>query len=290
MHNSNANPIRRYLTVMLVAATASLILVPPNFAPGSAAGSSAIVGNVTTPDLLTIAIAAQLSPQSDLGVAAVDLKTGKRYELGGTRQFDAASTQKISFAAYLYHLATNGDINLDAKVTIPAADVQHYGTGPLQYKSGPLTYTYRQLTEVMLKQSDNTAAFELAKKLDAAKIQDYVSQLGLTHTSVKDNTTTPDDMLILMQKLYAGKLASPTLSDELRSYMTNTDFEDRLSPGLPKDAKLIHKTGDAFDGGVHDVGFVEYKNHAYAVSVFTRHVDINNIPNISRYIFTYFTR
>ncbi len=50
----------------------------------------------------------------------------------------------------------------------------------------------------------------------------------------KENVTTPQDIGILLHKLYRGELVSPKSRDEILSFLTNTNFEDWLVNGVPE--------------------------------------------------------
>lgn len=53
--------------------------------------------------------------------------------------------------------------------------------------------------------------------------------------------------------------------------MTDSDFEDRIPPLLPKDVNFYHKTGDTV-GGIHDVGIVEKDGKAFFIGIMTSDV------------------
>lgn len=284
------NRLRQYLTITAVAMAAALLFVPPRLPTEKARGGTAQSDIPRTPAELTVEIAKNLKTSSELSIAAKDLKTGERYSLGADKRFDAASTQKLTIVAYMYNQASNDRFDLDQVITIPSAEVQRYGTGSLQYERAPLRKSWRELARVMMKESDNTAAYVLTNRLDQQKVQEFANGLGLTSTDVFKNTTTATDMLVLIEAIYRDQVADPTLSQELKGFMVDTAFEDRLAPGLPDEATLIHKTGDAFDGGLHDVGVITYRDREYAVALFSRRVDLAEIPDISRELFEYYTR
>lgn len=275
----------------------SLLLSPPTFRTESATGAT--VGknlpDISTQSRLTVRLAQTLG-QGNFTVAAKDITTGETYEFGNDKTYDAASTMKLLFASYLYNQASEGTIDLDQTITIPAGQVQHYGTGIIQNSPGPYRYTYRELAGLMMEKSDNTAAYVLAEKLGKEDLQLFAQSLGMSHTSVEKNTTSAKDMLKVVEAIQKGTFASPEMTSELRGILDDSDFEDRLPAKLPDGAKVYHKTGDAFGGGLHDVGFVEYKGHTYAVSIFTDQqggdqTDTKErMADASRDIFAYFNR
>ena len=48
------------------------------------------------------------------------------------------------------------------------------------------------------------------------------------------NTTTPNDVLLMLKKISDPSYTTPDLSAEMLDLMTNTDFEDRLPQPLPE--------------------------------------------------------
>lgn len=89
------------------------------------------------------------------------------------------------------------------------------------------------------------------------------------------DTSTSIGMLNFLRKLDSGELLSPASTKLLLKLMTETTTgQDRLKAGLPKGARLAHKTGtSATDFGLtpatNDVGIVTLKDgRRYAVVVF----------------------
>jgi beta-lactamase class A len=280
---------RGYLAVIMVAAAISLILSPPSFSAQRATGSANSDRPAGNPAELTIQIARYLGGSSEFGLYAKDLDSGKEFKLGEDRQFDAASTMKILYAAYLYKQAAAGEVDLDIPQTLTGADIQHYGTGSIQFDAPPYTYTYRELVKRMMHESDNTAAFVIAKRMGHPELQSFAEFLGMNHTNIEANTTTAGDMATLMQKLYTEQLVDHNATQEILLVMRNTQFEDRIPALLPGGTLVSHKTGDALNGGQHDVGIVESPDgKRYVVSVFTTGVSTRNVAGISKAVYGYY--
>ncbi len=293
-HPRQPNQRRKYLGIILVMFALSLLLSPPTLGPGSAGAAGRGGDAVETQAELTVRLGQNLGRVGETGIAAKDLRTGEEISLAADREFDAASTMKLVYLARLYSEASAGRIDLDEELTIPAGQVQRYGTGSIQYQPGPYRYSYRKLAELMVKQSDNTAAFVLADKLGHDELQVFAESHGLAKTSIGRNTTTAGDLLRLLEQLQRGEFASPELTAEMRGFMRNTDFEDRLPADLPKDAVVLHKTGDAA-GGLSDAGIVEYRGRTYAVVIFAQGMGDKEkvapkMAEASKDIFSYLTR
>ena len=279
--------LRTYLAIFMVALAISLVLSPPTVAQ-RAIGANQGERRAGNPAALTIEIASHLNQDSVIGLAAVDLDSGKRFNLGEDREFDAASTMKILFAVELYKAAAAGRIDLDSVYTIPTGSIQRYGTGSIQHEAGPYKYTWRELVKRMMQQSDNTAAYVISHEIGIPELQAVADSYGMDRTDVEKNTTTAADMGRLMEKLYRAELLDVTTTQELLILMRNTQFEDRLPALLPGGTTVSHKTGDAFDGGQHDVGVVEGGNHRYLVAILTSRTDVRQVAAISKALYGYY--
>lgn len=201
-----------------------------------------------------------------------------------------ASVNKLPIIAVLYYLDKQGKIKLDDKITIQEKDVQDYGTGSIRYQKMPQTYSLRNLAKLALKQSDNTAVHVLSLKIGEGNVQKLVNAWGLNQTNMVDNKTTVFDMGLLFEKIYKNGVADSANTKELLEFMTETQFEDRLTKGLPKGVKVYHKTGDG-EGFVHDLGIIETEKNVYFLGIMTSDIGDNEsqtkntIAEISKKIF-----
>jgi beta-lactamase class A len=204
-----------------------------------------------------------------------NLKTGSSFGIAPNQIETGASVNKIPIAASLYYLAGKGKINLDEKVTVSKSEVQDYGTGSIRYQDLPATYSLRDLTRLMLNESDNTAAHVLGVRIGTDVIQNMVDSWGMSQTLMADNKTTAYDESSLMERIYKGQITNSSLTTELLGFMIDTEDEKRLPKLLPAEATLGHKIGDG-EGFVHDVGlFKNAKGDVYYLGVMTSDIGDN---------------
>lgn len=232
------------------------------------------------------------STWNNYSILVDDYTSDFEMDINSTIIYNAASVNKIPILASLYFLAQKGDVDLDRVVTLQAKDIQDYGTGSIRYDPPGTTYSVKTLAQLMIKKSDNTAAYLLANHVMTLKqIQGLVESWGLTQTDMITNKTSNRDIAILVVKIYSGQLVNQALTQEMMAFFLNTDFENRLPALLPKTAKVYHKIGtDA--RVVHDAGIVVDGNTSYYVGIFTD--DIVNveetdqlIAQVSNTIFTF---
>lgn len=196
------------------------------------------------------------------------------FELGINESviYTAASVNKIPILAALYYFVQNSDIDLDKSVTLQASDIQDYGTGVLRYEAPGSVYTIKTLARLMMQKSDNTAAYILLNHVvGTERTQKLLASWGLTQTDMANNKTSNKDMGRLFEKIATGKVANQAYTEEMLSFLTDSDFEDRLPAMLPKNVRIYHKIGTEVRI-IHDVGIVTDGKLNYYVGIFTADV------------------
>lgn len=215
-----------------------------------------------------------------------------RIELGDQIIYEGASVLKIPILFTLLKQIEQGNISWDKKIVFEERDRQDYGTGSIRYQPAGKQFTIRQLAELMMKQSDNTAAYIIANRVTTLQeIQENVLSWGLQDTDMFENTTTNNDINILMKEFFIGKLFTASITREASEFFRDSLYEDRLPALLPKDVKIYHKIGTAI-AGLHDVGIVVTPTSLYYIGVFTKGVSdepgaTTTIGRISKTVFDY---
>ena len=183
--------------------------------------------------------------------------------------FVAASVNKIPILAALYSYANKGEIDLDRDITVQAADIQDYGTGSIRYEKPGSVYSVKTLAKLMIKESDNTAAYILANHIIGFdKLKSVVSQWGLVQTDMITNKTSNKDIATLMRMMYENKITDQAATLEMLSFLKDTDHETRLPANLPDNTTVYHKIGTEV-GIVHDAGIISDGKHTYYLGIFT---------------------
>jgi beta-lactamase class A len=190
------------------------------------------------------------------GVIVSDPSSGETVSMDADGRFLAASINKLPVLMTLYRSAATGNVDLDDEISMQASDVQAYGTGSLFTKPVGYTLTLRECAELLIKESDNTAWKMLDRYLGRGYIRSELYSAGARQTEYWiPNTTTPSDVLLMLEKISDPSYTSPELSDEMLGLMTNTDFEDRLPQPLPDGARVSHKIG-SYGATFGDAGVV----------------------------------
>jgi beta-lactamase class A len=232
------------------------------------------------PDELKSIIEKQIGNNwKNYSVYVKDFRSDFKMDIGGEVIFTAASVNKLPILAVLYYLVQKGEIDMDQIITLQADDIQDYGTGIIRYDSPGTTYTVKTLARLMMEKSDNTAAYILANLvIGLDKIQTIINSWGLRQTDMANNKTSNQDMYKLLDKMINGNIASQANSIEMLSFLTNSDFEDRIPALLPKDTTVYHKIGNGANI-IHDVGVITDAKHKYYLGILT--ADLSDQDNAS---------
>jgi beta-lactamase class A len=193
---------------------------------------------------------------ANYGVVVFDPSSKETVAMGADQKFVAASLGKLPVLMALYRAAAAGEVDLDDKISIQYSDVQAYGTGVLYTYPLGHTMTLRECAEYLIKKSDNTAWKMLDRYLGTDYIRAELYSAGANSTEYWiPNTTTPNDVLLMLQKISDPSYTTPELSAEMLDLMQNTDFEDRLPQPLPEGTRVSHKIG-YFGSTFADAGVV----------------------------------
>ena len=252
-----------------------------------------------------------------IGIAALDLATGKQISILGDQLFPMASTSKIAVAATFLEMVEQNKYSLtsefpllipvrSAKFSSPAAPVREG-----QYMAAI------DLIEIMITRSSNPATDALIAAVGGtAKVNDWVRRQGIEEfsidrdiaTLVRDDgefdpvyhiddrdAATPKAMVELLQGLYQGKYLSAGSREVILGAMSRTITGKRRIPALmPEDAAVSHKTGSLRNTS-SDIGIIETPDgRAIAVAIYvtgqgTRRNREDKIATIARALYDGFS-
>lgn len=247
-----------------------------------------------SPEKILAEIKKELDPRvRTYSVYVTNIITGESFGINENMAFDAASVNKVPILVSLYLQAQRGGIDLDKIITLQEKDIRDYGTGSLRYEKPGKILSIRNLAQLMMAKSDNTAAYILGNQIVGTKrIQNDIKGWGLEQTDILSNQTSNFDMAILFKRMYTKDLILEPSLTEMLSFMKSTDFEERLPAKLPANVAVYHKTGDQVSI-IHDVGVVDLPNKAYYVGIMTKNILVSEseakeaMATVSKLIFDY---
>jgi beta-lactamase class A len=240
-----------------------------------------------------------------LGVAALDLTTGRLAAYHGDAVFPQASSIKIPILIELHNSQRAGRLRLSDSVTLGPADVVG-GDGSLQHRIArerQVTLTVQDLARAMILESDNTATNRLIAMVGMERVNHTLNSLGLTHTRLRrkmmdaaavrrgdENISTPVEMVRLMELLYSGKILDRASCDTMLALLKQV--KDAMRQAVPARYAVASKWGRV-DGVACETGIVYLDRRPFALSVMStfhgEHAE-NPVAAITGIVFDHFER
>ncbi|MFB3829315.1 MAG: serine hydrolase [Bryobacteraceae bacterium] len=234
-----------------------------------------------------------------LGVAVIDLESGRVMSLNGDTVFPQASVIKIPILAALYR----GGLRLDDPVTVEPSEAVG-GSGRLQHrlKSGPVTMTLRELATLMIVDSDNTATNKCISLAGMDEINRMLAESGFLHTRLqrkmmdaraaaegRENLSTPNEMARLVEHVYRARIVDAAASREMLAIMRRVS--GGIREGLPLDTDVACKTGQ-IPGARGETGIVFLPGRPFVLSVMSAFIDDRRtpVPEVTRTVYRMFEK
>lgn len=253
----------------------------------------ALAASATATLMQQITVIAAKAPAT-IGVAAVDLETGRTVAFRGDERFPMGSAFKLPVALAFLKRVDAGEFRLSDPVTIPVSAFAP-GFSPIrdQAKGQPVTMTYGAILAAMLRDSDNTAAdFLLPKVGGGAGVTKRLRELGVKGIRVDRSeremaadlakkggvaryavdprdTATPNAAIELLRRFERGDDGLSRWSHALAlQLMSDTGTgANRIKAGLPPGTVFAHKTG-TMPGTANDIGIVVKER--ILIAIFTK--------------------
>lgn len=199
------------------------------------------------------------------------------------KQMPSASVIKLYIMAEAFNQAKKGGIKFDEKIVLENS-MKCGGTGSLQGSPEGTQKTIRQLVELMITESDNTATNIMIGKLGMDNINTTIIKLGFKDTVLrrkmmdmesvkagKDNYTSVNDLINFFDMLYNGKCIGKDEDNEMLSILKKQKNNFKIPRLLPKGTVVAHKTGE-FDTISNDAGIVFRKSGGFILCVLSKGV------------------
>lgn len=223
-------------------------------------------------------------------LAAKNLKTGRSVEIRGTEKVRTASTVKLPVLVEIYAEVGEGKLKLDEELVMREGDMVS-GSGVLRELSAGTRLRIRDIANLMIVVSDNTATNMLIERITADAVNGRMDKLGLIGTRLMrkirgDGTqlkeaqgwskagereenkkfgigsSTSLEMLRLLELLELDKLSG---SKEMITILKRQQYNDGLGRKL-SGFTIANKTG-ALDHLRSDVGIVYTKAGPIAIAI-----------------------
>jgi beta-lactamase class A len=213
-----------------------------------------------------------------IGVAALDLATGKTVDILGSQRFPMASTSKIAIAATFLEGVDKGRWSLTSEfpLMIPVRSAA-FSSSRAPVRKGNYLPAH-QLIELMITRSSNSATDALLDVVGGPRaVNEWARRAGLRDfqlsrdiaTLVRDDgefdpattidprdSATPLAMVELLSGLHQGKWLSAESRRVILGAMERCVTGKRRIPALlPEEARVAHKTG-SLNNTSSDIGII----------------------------------
>jgi len=238
-----------------------------------------------------------------LGVAAIDLHSGRVISHHAEVTFPQASSIKIPILIEVYRAARAGRFRLEETVTLTEKDLVG-GSGRLQgrVKRGPVTLTVHDLARAMIEWSDNLATNKLIGMVGREQVNRTLGGLGLRGMRLQrkmmdaaaaardeENISTPLEMARLVERLWRGQAVDEAASKEMLDLMKLVKADFRRA--VPAGVEVASKPGEV-PGVFCETGIVFLPKRPFALAVMSTFVEAwkNPVPDVAALVYAHFER
>jgi beta-lactamase class A len=242
----------------------------------------------------------------NVSLYARNLDTGVSYGLREDAPVPTASTIKLAIMVELFAEAEEGMLDWNQKLLLTDQD-KVSGSGVLTEFSSGDTLPIRDLMHLMIVVSDNTATNLILDRIGGNAINVRMAQLGLKQTAVMrkimqtklfpdphaapqpegmtdegkkpgndrwgTGRSCPRDMVLLLEKLYRGKLVSKAASQEMIAVLKRQ--HDHSGAGRDMNNTVIASKSGALDHLRSDVAIIYSARGSVAMAI-----TVNNIAKV----------
>ena len=230
---------------------------------------------------------------------AKNLQTGASYGIAAEEPTRTASTIKLAIMVECFFEASEGKLKWTEPLKI-TKDEKVSGSGIAQDLSDGDELPIRDMVDLMIVLSDNTATNLILNRIGGNAVNARMAQLGFTQVRVMRKIlgdrndlkpfpsgitdegakpenkkwgigrSSPREMVAILEKLYRGELVSKAASDEMLAVLKRQRDHDGIGRDM-KDVTIASKSG-ALDHLRSDVGIVYSKRGPVAMAITTEDI------------------
>ncbi len=236
-----------------------------------------------------------------VAIYARNLDTGAEFASGADERVRTASTIKLPILCALSAQVAAGRLKWDDRIVLRDSD-KVSGSGVLTEFTAGTTLSLRDIANLMIVVSDNTAANLVLDRLTADAVNDYLDSIGLRQTrsnrkirgdgpNLKDaegwskagrleenarfgiGVSTPREMVRLLEMLERGAVVNAQVSKEIIATLKRQQYKDGIGRHAD-DFEVASKSG-SLDHLRSDVGIAYTRGGRIAIAI-----TVDDIPTI----------
>lgn len=239
-----------------------------------------------------------------LGVATLDLTSGRAFAYNADAVFPTASSIKIPIMILVFRDVKAGKFSFADKVTLAAKDNAGGSWGALQtaLDRGPVTLTVSDLVQDMIQYSDNSATNKLIGMVGMDRVNALLREFGMQKTQLRrkmmdlaaaargdENISSPNEMIRIVRLILNNQAADADSCKEMLTVMKSVNAYMR--PVIPDGIPVASKYGD-LDGVRNETGIVFLPKRPFIVSVMSTYLNdrVNPVGQVTGIVFDYFNK
>lgn len=222
------------------------------------------------------------------GIYFEDLNTGAWVGINEKETFVPASLLKTPIMVAILKKIQDGELSMNEQVVIKEVNVDSR-SGNLWERGYGYNISIKELVEIMLRDSDNTAANTLVN--DVLTLEEFNNAkiaMGLGTSQENYAAISPKKYSNIFRSLYYSTYLRRPFSELGLSILANTQYKDKIPAGLPEDVAVSHKIGFFYlpngKGGYHDCGIVYYPENNYILCVMSTDTNDDEATRVIREI------
>ena len=222
---------------------------------------------------------------------AKNLDTGSTFGLREDEPVRTASTIKLPILIAVHTAVAAGKANWTDRLTL-TEEAKIGGSGVLSEFTAGESFQLGDLCNLMIVVSDNTATNMILDRFTADYVNEVMDSLGLRRTRSmrkilgnraqgdgwsaagrnEENkrfgigSSTPKEMVALLEQLYAGKIVSAAASQKILDVMKRQQYKEGIGRRFDERTPVMSKSG-SLDALRSDVGLIFVPNGKFAIAI-----------------------
>lgn len=226
---------------------------------------------------------------TDLAVYFRDLNNGPWYSINEESLFEPASLFKFPLLVALYKKRETDPGLFERKLLVRQDTDEMQAIKPETAAKVGAEYTVAELSDFMIKYSDNNSAATLFEYLGPTYVSSIFADLGLTQTPGSSGfVITVKNYSGIYRLLFNGSYLSKDDSEAVLKALSTAEYTQGLRKGLPAGTVISHKFGERSTRDIagntlyqlHDCGIVYYPQRPFLLCIMTKGKKQELLPGV----------